>query len=178
MAITYIWVLGHTKSGKSTHALKLTQAHPSAVVYEAGAWARKLYEQKTGVAVTSTNDSDPALRAQMTAFAMEALSLNANVSVEAFESWNASQDTTIRILTGIRNPYDFFHILSSTPKDIHQFEILKGTAQDTFEKGVDVIVGYLESGVVPEKYAEFSNKVGTDVKHTCTYIDGFQKDNI
>lgn len=172
----YIWVLGHTKSGKSTRALALRERYPDAVVYEAGAWARKLYEEVTGTPVTSFNDSDPELRARMTELAMEALAENPRRSVEAFAEWHAKQSASVAILVGIRNPYDFFSILCMLPEAEHHCELLVGTAQDTFEKGVDVIAEYLVTGFIPEAYQRFASCMQNVLFPSYQILPGYQKD--
>lgn len=136
-----LFILGKTKSGKSTLASHLEKYN--FITYEAGSWARKEFAQQCNVAY---DEFSPEYKEQLTAFAMNKLKDDAYYSIKQYESFIQANDTANKLIVGVRNPNDFIHMLRYDSQNVVIF--INSHQQHTgslalFEEGLDIILQYI-----------------------------------
>lgn len=112
-----VFILGRTKTGKSTLAKALLKSLETAKVdcalYEAGAWARKGFA-KTEEAMKFNDELDPAFKEALTAYAKQMLTRDTQHSFKAYQSWCKESGAEIQVIVGVRSPDDFVAMVQSS----------------------------------------------------------------
>lgn len=137
-----IFLVGKTKTGKSTLASTIQKGFPDAVIYEAGSWVRSEFAQLHG----SFNEFDPVFKEQLTAYALAKLSNDHYYSLKQYESFLKNNRADIVIIAGVRNPDDFIGMLRYG--NVNKVIMIEDGATmpdnlETFETGIDVMAQYL-----------------------------------
>lgn len=104
-----IFVLGDNKVGKSTFAKKLQNFYSlkNPLVYEAGAWCRKIHKERFGEK-SYEEQMIPEFREQLYEITREFLSQDSLYSFKAYQNWETEHNMPqYQILVGLRNIDDF-----------------------------------------------------------------------
>lgn len=146
-----IFILGKTKSGKSTLASHLEKYN--FVSYEAGAWARKEFAQ---IASVSYDEYSAEYKDKLTAYAMSKLREDSYYSLKQYELFLKQYSNANSLIIGVRNPNDFIHMLRYADKNlvivIHSEKQHNGKLA-LFEEGLDIILSYIH----------YKNKIETPI---------------
>lgn len=129
-----IFVIGHSKTGKSPVAQRIAN-HYGYPVIEAGAWARALCPAKEG-------EMSEEYVPRVSQAALEALKNDPRISVRHVVS-HLSTTTGPCLIVGIRNPFDFANLVDPT-KD-HVIFIESDVPLSDFEQeGITLIQGMVK----------------------------------
>lgn len=139
-----IFLLGKTKTGKTTLAHLILSKMAGVALYEAGAWARREFSE---VSCEAVNELCPIYKSELTGYALGKLAQNPYYSLEQFERWKSTNTAPVVLVAGVRNPDDFIGMLRQDKSNIVIF-IEEGKVQtqalETFETGLTVIRDYLD----------------------------------
>ena len=136
-----VFILGKTKSGKSTLA-HICEQH-GYTTYEAGSWARKEFELiNTG----SRDEFSVEFKENLTNYALGKLKEDNYYSVKKYESFLTEKNVDKKLIVGVRNPDDFLQMLRMD-KD-NKVIFITSEKQFTgslelFEEGLKIIKDYL-----------------------------------
>lgn len=137
-----VFILGKTKSGKSTLAHICEQQ--GYTIYEAGSWARKEFELiNTG----SRDEFSVEFKENLTNYALGKLKEDNYYSVKKYESFLNEKNDDKKLIVGVRNPDDFLQMLRMD-KD-NKVIFIQSKKQCTgslelFEEGLKIIKDYLD----------------------------------
>jgi len=123
-----IFVIGFSQSGKSTLAKALSETF-DAVHISASNWTKQF----------EINKSDLEYRAKVTNASREALSKDHLISVQAIRTEVLESKKAIKIIEGIRNPFDFTHLFDIKNDYVIFLFPCDVVASDSFDGGVKVI---------------------------------------
>jgi hypothetical protein len=136
-----IFILGPTKSGKSTLAkvFKEKQYH----IYEAGSWARTEYNK---IYPQYQDEFSVEFKESLTKFALDKLQQNPLYSFQQYLT-SCAKITSTKVIVGVRNPDDFINMFLQDSQNkvifIDSQKVSHGTL-GTFEKGLHVIEEYVK----------------------------------
>lgn len=137
-----VFILGKTKSGKSTLA-NICQEQ-GYVIYEAGSWARKEFDV---INLASCDEFSSEYKENLTNYALNKLKEDNYYSVKKYESFLLENTCDKKLIVGVRNPDDFLNMLRLdqdnkvifiTSKKKHQGSL------ELFEQGLKIIQDYLD----------------------------------
>ena len=107
---------------------------------------------------------------------MATLKADPDHSFKVFMAWAQANAQAVNIITGVRNPHDFFSMLHALKGHEVECHVLAGHAKDEFEKGVDIIVRYLNNEGIDSSYAAFESRMHSVPVPLTMYHPGYQKE--
>lgn len=136
------FIIGTTKSGKTTLSHLIQKILQNSEIYEAGGWALQEY----GSIPCAVLPDDPYYKQYVTGYSINKLLHDPQYSYKKFKHWYENSNTPHHIINGVRNPDDFILMSSNATK--YLVVIIKDTkvyggALETFENGLKVIEEYL-----------------------------------
>lgn len=136
-----IFILGKTKSGKSTLASICQQE--GYTIYEAGSWARKEFELiNTG----AKDEYSSEFKENLTRYALSKLKEDSYYSVKQYERFLTEKNLDKKLIVGVRNPDDFLQMLRMDKENkvifITSEKQFTGSLE-LFEEGLKIIRDYL-----------------------------------
>lgn len=136
-----VFILGKTKSGKSTLA-NICQEQ-GYIIYEAGSWARKEFDLiNTG----SHDEFSSEFKENLTAYALTKLKEDSYYSVKKYEQFLLENKHDKKLIVGVRNPDDFLNMLRMDKLNkvifINTEKSYEGSLE-LFEQGLQIIKDYL-----------------------------------
>lgn len=138
-----IFLMGKTKTGKTTISELLQKKYPQSKVYEAGAWARKEFQS---FYFEASDEFSNEFKNKLTEFALKKLREDSLYSFKQYESWKANNKSDVTFISGVRNPDDFIHMLEKDTNNIIVFIDTKKNFEgslELFEKGLVIIKNYV-----------------------------------
>lgn len=138
-----VFLIGPTKSGKSTLAQKMVEH--GFIIYEAGAWARKNFQEEFP---GNYDEMCPKFKDELTKFAMSKLEKDYLYSFKKYQEFLEAHPNEKKIvIAGVRNPDDFINMQAISPKNHVIF--LQTSKKHTgslakFESGISVIFEYVK----------------------------------
>jgi len=137
-----IFVLGKTKTGKSTLS-QILQQNKDIPIYEAGAWARQEFSLRDS---RIQDEFSPQFKEDLTQYALDILAHNPHHSFEQYQKWKSKNHCPNVIISGVRNPDDFFNMTQLDSNNLvifitsnKQFE----GSLEFFEQGLEIIKNYI-----------------------------------
>lgn len=137
-----IFILGKTKSGKSTLA-QIFEKHDY-VTYEAGAWAREEFDQ---INSGSNEEFSSEFKENLTNYALGKLKEDCYYSVKKYEKFLTTTDKKNKVIIGVRNPDDFLQMLRMDKENVVVFINSKNKLSgslELFEEGLNIIKEYID----------------------------------
>lgn len=137
-----VFILGKTKSGKSTLANICKQE--GYVIYEAGNWARKEFEL---VNTGATDEFSTDFKENLTCYAIGKLKEDSYYSVKQYEKFLNAQKVDKKLIVGVRNPDDFLQMLRMDKENKVIFitsEKQFSGSLELFEEGLKIIKNYID----------------------------------
>lgn len=137
----HIFILGKTKTGKSTIANLIKSK--GFVTYEAGSWARQEF---ASLHPGPTDEFSSQFKEHLTQYALSKLKADPYYSVRQYEAFIKKNPGDNYLIVGVRNPDDFLHMIRGSQKVcvifIDSDKRFNGTLE-VFEEGLDLIDQYL-----------------------------------
>lgn len=139
-----IFILGKTKSGKSSLAAKLKTCDFE--IYEAGSWARNEFSK---INKDVSDEMSIIFKNNLTNYALSILKTNPLYSFEKYiEFRNNNKNLKNIVISGVRNPDDFIRMIEQDDNNLVLF--LKSSKEyengdlTNFEDGISVIKAYIQ----------------------------------
>lgn len=138
-----IFLMGKTKTGKTTISQLLKKEYSQSQIYEAGAWAREEFQLFYR---ENFDEYSNDFKNKLTEFALQKLRKDSLYSFKKYKEWKMNNKNQITLISGVRNPDDFIHMLEEDKNNIIIFIDTQKSfsgALELFEKGLTLIENYV-----------------------------------